>query len=197
MLRLNYNFRLRLQQSVVFMINVEWVSLELKALTNVRLWTGFGERVNSNECAVCSNRIELSNEKVRSHEMPHRTANIRLSKKPTKPPTFTSQWNKNRFKWRLLNLFGKCMYGCARILLGMPRISFAFRIKHSEAIKAVFGFSLFRIWTTARIFSLSFCSVVGDRNLVGWFRLWLMNLFNLRFAFITKIPVFHDFCLFA
>lgn len=116
-LRLNYNFRLRLQQSVVFMTNVEWVSLELKALTNVRLWTGFGERSNSNECAVCSNRIELSNEKVRSHEMLHRTANIRLSKKPTKPPTFTSERNKNRFKWRLLNLFGKCMYACARILL--------------------------------------------------------------------------------
>lgn len=97
-------------------------------------------------------------------------------RKPAKPPTIT--WNETKnlpILMTTLHLFENRMYFFWSIV--RLRISFAFRMKHSEAIKAVFGFSMFYIWTSAILF-FSFRSV-GDHNLVGWFQLWLMNLFNL------------------
>lgn len=83
--------------------------------------------------AVSSNRIELSNGKYRFHGMPHRIANTLVYPK-------TKKTSNNHLKQNEKNPDFNDDFAFVRKshVLFWPRISFAFRMKHSEAIKAVF-----------------------------------------------------------
>lgn len=142
--------------------------------------------------AVSSNRIELSNGKYRFHEMLHRIANTRLSEnqqnlqqsletKQKKNPDFNDDF---AFVRKSHVLFWA----------HWPRISFAFRMKHSEAIKAVFGFSMLRIWTSAILFFLSFGLLVItiwlDDFSYGWWISSICVCFHSKKKFCSTIFVY-------
>lgn len=149
---------------------------QIKTLKNKAVLTLLG--LHANDCVQCG---QFQSNWVVKWKIPfswNAPSNSKYSfiRKPAKPPTIT--WNETKKPQILMttsHLFENRMYFFGRIV--RPRISFAFRMKHSEAIKAVFGFSMLCIWTSAILFFLSFGLLVItiwlDDFSYGW---WISSI---------------------
>lgn len=148
---------------------------QIKTLKNKAVLTLLG--LHANDCVQCG---QFQSNWVVKWKIPfswNAPSNSKYSfiRKPAKPPTIT--WNETKKPQILMttsHLFENRMYFFGRI---GHEFHLHFEWNIQKQLKRFLAFLCCVFELQPSFFSL-FRSV-GDHNLVGWFQLWLMNLFNL------------------